>query len=191
MGVSRSQFIKLERGERRLNVDYINQAAKAFGVRPSDVIDDMDDAAIPLMGFIGAGAEIEPDFEQIPEAGLDQIHVPFPLPDDMIAFEVRGDSQYPVYKDGNIVIVYREQMKPLEAFYGLEAAVMTSDGRRFLKTIQRGIGGVTLTSWNAAPIEGVRLEWIGEIFATLPRSSIKRVERMGGIQGRLGLKTGS
>src|SRR5690606_39377680 len=28
MGVSRSQFIKLERGERRLTADYINQAAK-------------------------------------------------------------------------------------------------------------------------------------------------------------------
>lgn len=40
MGVSKGQFIKLERGERRLTIDYINQAAKAFGVSSSEVIDD-------------------------------------------------------------------------------------------------------------------------------------------------------
>jgi transcriptional regulator with XRE-family HTH domain len=39
MGVSRGQYIKLERGERRLNVEYINRAAKAFGVMPSDILD--------------------------------------------------------------------------------------------------------------------------------------------------------
>ena len=43
MGVSRGQYIKLERGERRLTVDYINRAAKAFGVRSSDILDDEDD----------------------------------------------------------------------------------------------------------------------------------------------------
>lgn len=43
MGVSRGQYIKLERGERRLTVEYINRAAKAFGVRSSDILDDEDD----------------------------------------------------------------------------------------------------------------------------------------------------
>lgn len=186
MGVSRSQFIKLERGERRLTVDYINQAAKAFGVRPSDILEDMDDTAIPLVGYIGAGAEIMPEFEQVPPEGLDQIHVPFPLPDEMIALQVRGDSMLPVYKDGHVVIVYREQKKPVHAFYGDEAAVRTSDGRRFLKTIMKG-SPVTLTSFNAAPIENVALDWIGEIFAVLPRAQLRHVERAGGIQGKLRL----
>lgn len=188
MGVSRSQFIKLERGERRLTSDYINLAAKAFGVRPSDIIEESDDNVVPLMGYIGAGSEILPEFEQIPPEGLDQIHVPFPLPDDMIALEVRGDSMLPVYKDGHVLIIYREQKRPLTAFYGEEAAVRTTDGRRFLKTIMKGTNGlVTLMSFNAAPIENVSLEWIGEIFAAIPRLQVKRVERMGGIQGRLGI----
>lgn len=188
MGVSRSQFIKLERGERRLTADYINQAAKAFGVRPSDILEDSDESTVPLMGYIGAGSEIMPEFEQIPPEGLEQIHVPFPLPADMIALEVRGDSMLPVYKDGHVLIVYKDQKRPLSAFFGEEAAVRTSDGRRFLKTIMKGSNGlVTLMSFNAAPIENVGLEWIGEIFAAIPRLQVKRVERMGGIQGRLGL----
>lgn len=144
-----------------------------------------DGDIVPLMGYIGAGAEIEPDFEQTPHEGLDQIHVPFPLPDEMVAFEVRGDSMLPVYKNGHVVIVYRDQKRPIEAFFGEEAAVRTSDGRRFIKTIMRGTPGVNLMSWNAAPIENVHLDWIGEIFAVLPRTSLKHVERKGGIQGRL------
>lgn len=140
---------------------------------------------VPVMGFIGAGAEILPEFEQLPPEGLDQIHVPFPLPEEMIALEVRGDSMLPVYKDGHVIVVYKEQKRPLSAFYGEEAAVRTGDGRRFLKTIMRGNGNaVTLMSFNAGPIENVQLDWIGEIFATIPRLQVKRIEKMGGIQGR-------
>ncbi|QRM44005.1 XRE family transcriptional regulator [Rhizobium sp. BG4] len=185
MGVSRGQFIKLERGERRLTEQYIEQAARAFEVRKAEILADGGDDVVPLMGYIGAGAQIEPEFEQTPPEGLDQISVPFPLPDDMIAFEVRGDSMLPVFKDRSILIVYRDQKRPLSSFYGEEAAVRTSDGRRFIKTIMRGATGVTLNSWNAAPIEDVELEWIGEIFAVLPRASLNKVARLGGIQGSL------
>lgn len=141
---------------------------------------------VKIVGYIGAGAEIMPEFEQVPPEGLDQVHVPFPLPDDMIALEVRGDSMLPVYKDGHVVIVYREQKKPVQSFYGEDAAVRTADGRRFLKTIMKG-SPITLTSFNAAPIENVALEWIGEIFAVLPRTQLRHVERAGGLQGRLKL----
>lgn len=141
---------------------------------------------VPLMGYVGAGAEIEPDFEQTPPDGLDQISFPFPVPDDMIAFEVRGDSMLPVYKSGHVIVCFKEQKRPLEAFYGEEVAVRTTDGRRFIKTVMRGSDGlVNLLSWNAAPIENVALEWIGEIFAVMPKSSIKKVQKQGGLQGRL------
>ncbi|MGK8699706.1 S24 family peptidase [Brucella anthropi] len=146
-----------------------------------------DEDIVSVMGYIGAGAEIEPEFEQIPPEGIDEVKVPFPLPDEMIAFQVKGDSMLPVYKDGHIVIVYREQKRPIESFYGEEAAVRTADGRRFIKTVMRGPNGVNLFSWNSALIEDVHLEWVGEIFAVLPRSSIRRVERKGGIQGRFNI----
>src|SRR5437868_3924672 len=48
---------------------------------------------------------------------------------------------------------------------------------RYLQTIERGKSAsqVNLTSFNAKPITGVRLEWIGEICVTLPRGQIERL----------------
>jgi repressor LexA len=50
---------------------------------------------VKLVGYLGAGAVVEPDYEQVPPEGLDQIEIPFNLPDEMIAFKVRGDSNAP------------------------------------------------------------------------------------------------
>ena len=128
---------------------------------------------VPLMGYVGAGGKIEPDFGEMSPDGLGVVEIPFSMPADMVAFRVRGDLMLPVYREGHIIIVYRNQTKPLEAFYGEEAVVQTSDGRRFIKTIMRGAEGVNLISWNASPMEGVKLKWIGEIFAILPRQVLR------------------
>ena len=128
---------------------------------------------VPLMGYVGAGGKIEPDFGEMSPDGLGVVEIPFSMPADMVAFRVRGDLMLPVYREGHIIIVYRNQTKPLEAFYGEEAVVQTSDGRRFIKTIMRGAEGVNLISWNARPMEGVKLKWIGEIFAILPRQVLR------------------
>lgn len=144
---------------------------------------------VPVMGYLGAGAEVMPEFEQVPPEGLDHIELPFALNEDLIAFRVRGESMLPFYKDGATIVVYRDQKRPLESFYGEEAAVRTEDGRRFIKTVMRGDGNtVNLMSWNAAPIEGVRLAWIGEVFATLPPAAINKAARQGGVQGQLKLR---
>jgi phage repressor protein C with HTH and peptisase S24 domain len=146
---------------------------------------------VAVMGYVGAGAEVSPEFEQVPPEGLEQVELPFSLDEDLIAFRVKGDSMLPIYKHDATIVVYREQKRPLETFYGEEAAVRTEDGRRFVKTIMRGDGNtVHLISSNAPPIENVRLAWIGEIFATLPPSAVRKAARQGGVQGQLRLRAG-
>lgn len=197
IGVQWQTISRIENSHTRIMPKREVPLAQALGVDPDDLYrhpdaDDFSGIEIPVMGYLGAGAEVEPDFEQVPPDGLDQVHIPFPVPDDMIAFVVRGLSMMPVYRPDTVIIVYREQQKPIEAFYGMDAAVRTSEGRRFIKTITRGSkpNTVTLTSWNdPMPIEDQRLEWVGEVFAVLPPAALRKVERQGGIQGQLGLKT--
>lgn len=197
IGVQWQTISRIENSHTRIMPKREDPIAEALGVSvdelyrgPNETGDGFTD--VPLMGYLGAGAEVEPDYEQVPPDGLDQVSIPFPVPDDMIAFMVSGLSMMPVFKPGTVIVVYREQKKPIEAFYGLEAAVRTAEGRRFIKTITRGSrpNTVTLTSWNdPAPIEDQRLEWIGEIFAVLPPAALRKIDKQGGIQGQLGLKS--
>lgn len=119
---------------------------------------------VRIVGRIGAGAEILPEFEQIPPEGLYEIEVPFPISADAIAFQVEGDSMWPRYDPGDVIICGREGANA-EDIIGWEAAVRTADGKRYLKRIQRGAmaGTFDLESHNAAPIRSVRLEWAAEI----------------------------
>ena len=169
--------------------------AQAMGVRPGAVseilsglrlikaseigpiMEYLELNSVPIMGRVGAGAVIEPENEQVPPEGLGEVELPFPLSEETVAFEVAGDSMLPKYENGDVIVVYREQRHPLSSFFGEEAAVRLRTGERYLKTIERGKSAnlVNLTSFNAKPINGVRLEWIGEICVTLPRAQIERL----------------
>jgi repressor LexA len=182
--------------------------ARAMGVRPgavseilsglrlidaseiAPIVEYLELNSVPIMGRVGAGAVIEPESEQIPPEGLGEVELPFPISEETIAFEVAGDSMMPKYENGDIIVVYREQRHPLSTFYGEEAAVRLKTGERYLKTIERGKSAslVNLTSFNAKPINGVKLEWIGEICVSLPRAQIERLRSKAATRGRKAAK---
>lgn len=131
---------------------------------------------IPVMGRVGAGAEIEPEFEQVPPDGLFEVEVPLPLPPGMIGFEVVGDSMYPRYDDGDVIVCHQDG-QPQAVKYGAEAAVRTSDGRRFIKRVIPNSVGFTLESHNAPPIRDVGLEWASPVYLTIRRANWHKLER--------------
>lgn len=94
LGIEPSAVTRILNDERQIKATELSRIAQHFGVEiPTGEIELRTSA--PVMGFVGAGAEIEPDYEQVPPEGLATVTLPFPLPDDMIAFEVRGDSMLP------------------------------------------------------------------------------------------------
>ena len=128
-------------------------------------------STVRVVGRIGAGAEILPEFEQIPPEGLYEVEVPIALPADSIAFAVESDSMWPRYNSGDVVIC-DEREHDLTDVTGREAAVRTGDGRRYLKTIRRGAaaGMFDLESHNAPPIRNVTIAWAAPILMILPHS---------------------
>jgi len=157
---------------------------KASEIQP--ILDYLGLNSAPIMGRVGAGALIEPEHEQVPPEGLGEVELPFPISGETIAFEVAGDSMLPKYENGDVIVVYREQRHPLASFFGEEAVVRLKTGQRYLKTIERGKApnSVNLTSFNAKPINAVKLEWIGEICVTLPRAQIARMRAKAAARAR-------
>jgi repressor LexA len=141
------------------------------------IIEYLELDRVPIMGRVGAGGDIEPDYEQVVADELGSVRVPIAMPGELIAFEVKGDSMKPRYDAGDIVVVWAEQKRATETFYGEEAAVRTKDGKRYLKTITQGKtrSVVRLTSWNAKAINDVKLEWIGEIYLVIRAGQIARI----------------
>lgn len=136
--------------------------------------------AVRVMGMIGAGGAITPEFEQVPEEGLSELEAPFPLPDDAIAFQVEGNSMWPRYDDGDVVICRNRNADPL-SLIGFEAALRTSKGLRYLKRIVRGKARdvFDLESHNAEPIRGVRIAWVSEVHSVIRAGQWQKLDRRG------------
>lgn len=134
---------------------------------------------VPIMGFIGAGSEIEPEYEQVPPDGLGEVELPFEVPDEMIAFQVKGDSMLPKYDDGDVIVVWRDQQYETGTLIGDEVAVSTYDGKRYLKRIMPGSKPYTFTleSLNARPILDARIVWASEIFCMVPAKRVRKIAK--------------
>lgn len=135
--------------------------AKALGVSAiwlehGTVLQQM---SIPNIGSVGAGEVFYPDpgSKEVVNIRADDL--------DLFCVTVKGESGLPVYKPGEIVICSRSAGFSENEFLNKDCAVALSDGRAYLKRVVRGarIGTYTLQSYNAPPIENVRVEWVAPV----------------------------
>jgi transcriptional regulator with XRE-family HTH domain len=119
---------------------------------------------VPLKGYIGAGGHIE-----ALEQGPDEVDAPADSHPDTVAAEIKGDSQLPVLQDG--WIIYWSTQLPASSMINKLAIIQLSDGRIMVKTLRNGSapGLWTLTSYNAADIVDVPVDWVAKIDWIKPR----------------------
>jgi transcriptional regulator with XRE-family HTH domain len=149
MGMSRGGFIKLERGERRLNERTIAQAARAFGVQPEEVINDRvqkiptGDAAplgkrdLPVF----SAAEGAPGEMVVSTDPIELVQRPWYLKDvrDGFAVLIVGESMVPVFEPGDLAVI-NPRLPPMRN----KDTIFIADevGDQFTATIKR------LINWN-------------------------------------------
>lgn len=173
LGMPTSTYASHENGQTEPGNDDVRRYAKAFRASPAWILtgDGPADAQnlIPLMGRIGAGGDIDPDYEQVPEGGIEEIELLINVGVDAIAFEVNGASMKPRYDSGSLIVCTRNGRDP-ESLLGIEVALRTVNNKRYLKTLRasRRRGLYILESFNADPIYDVRVAWVGEILAVIP-----------------------
>lgn len=168
-----STYASHENGQTDVPSKEAKKYAKAFKVSAGWILTGDGPMAaqnlVKLMGYIGAGAEITPEHEQVPEDGLDEIELPYAIGVDAVAFEVKGPSMLPKYDPGALIVCSSSPRNP-DDFIGAEVAVRTTNGNRYLKKLRPGSrrGVYTLESFNDDPIRDVKIAWLGQVLAIIP-----------------------
>lgn len=179
-----SSYAAHENGQNLIPVDVAERYGKAFKVSAGWLLSgggDIDRQNVVVVeGLVGAGGTIETSAEQIDHEGLYEIEVPFQLPDNAAAFQISGDSMFPRYDDGDIIIVIKRP-RPAEELLNFESLVRTTDGNRYLKRIVEGSrkGQFDLESFNAPTIRNVRIQSATEIHSVVRRGQWKSLNSDG------------
>ena len=160
-GWADSAYRHHENGTRGFSAKTAERYARAYRVPVDWIVFGKSDPAkkpVPMVGVVGAGAEV---FAIDDGGSLDEID-PMPgLGPEAVAVRVTGESMYPRYFDGDI-LVYDQHVTMREAS-GQECVVALADGRRLVKVVRMRNGVVTLESYNAPPIEDAEILWAAPI----------------------------
>jgi len=151
-GVPQSAINRIERGESGWSKHSPTLA------RFLELEDNTPGATVPVIGYIGAGSEVFAIDDHEKGDGFDHIQAP-PGVFHGVALIVRGESMWPRFMDGDIVVIDKAQLA-LTSLIGKTCYVQLDDGRCYLKIVHKGTvpGHWTLVSHNAPPIENVLID---------------------------------
>ncbi|MHC2016351.1 S24/S26 family peptidase [Methylobacterium sp. CM6247] len=142
-----------------------------------------------ISGLIGAGGEVDTNLSQAYGDEVVEVEVLVPLPPDVSAYEVWGDSMLPKYDPGDIVIV-KNTASPPELLLDEVALVITGEGKRYLKRILKGAeeGYYDLESFNARPMKNMKILRAGAVHLIIPAKQVERIANGKEIERRYRVK---
>ena len=169
LGSSPAQISRLENGRRRINADWLSSLAAALGCRVVDLIDD--EAGIPIVGRVGAGATVYSIDDYPLGQGPRMARCPLGLdPSNTVAVEVEGDSMLPI--DNGWLLFYSRDYDgvPSECLGQLCVVQVADDGPQYVKRVKpgRGASRFNLYSTNAREMEDMALAWAARVLHAGP-----------------------
>jgi SOS-response transcriptional repressor LexA len=154
---------RLERGEMRLSVPWMNRLAPVFGVKPAELLseDGAKAQTVPVVGYVGAGETVY-NFTD-PEGGLEHVRPP-PGAEESVAVVVRGDSMWPAYQPDDLLFFLPADYVRPDAV-GRDCIVQVKNGPTYIKRLERGSrpGVYRLSSYKALPIDDVEVVWASRV----------------------------
>ena len=147
----KTSISKIESDARNLTQSKIKAFAEVFGVSPSALLFGLDDEEqpkkekfrVPVLGRVVAGYPMEAvenilDYEEIPEELARQ--------GEFFALQVKGDSMEPRFKEGDVVIVRKQE----DVDNGDIAIFLVNGNEATIKKVQKFDGGINLIPTNPA-----------------------------------------
>jgi phage repressor protein C with HTH and peptisase S24 domain len=167
-GVSQQAIGEIERGAvRSTKAIYKIAAALAVPVHfldPAIPVSQNGVTLVPVVGYVGAGAEIFTIDDHQKGAGLEEVEAPAGANgSSVVALRVRGNSMYPAYKDGDLIFYEQKFDGDFVELVNKDCIIHLEDGRTFLKELRRTDGAYWLYSFNADPILHPQIAWLARV----------------------------
>lgn len=156
MGITPAKMSLILSGKRQIQNDELPRLLAFFGETGFTSV-------VPVLSYVGAGAEVYAiDDNEKGDGSFDPVPAPPGAGPSAVGVIVRGDSMWPAYKDGDVLIF--DKRLPAEELVGKECIIELEDGRTLVKTIKRGASdSFTLMSHNAPDIEDVYIRWAARV----------------------------
>lgn len=168
---TRATIMKLEKGQMQLTTHWMEKIARALKCSPMELIFDITPPMVPVMGYVGAGAEVVPlDTEISP---LEEVECPTGyLPENIVALRVKGDSMEPQMEDGWLIFYKRETDGVPSNCIGELCVVSLGNNGLLVKKVRHGskLGHYHLYSKNPNrdPIIDAKLLWASKVIDIRP-----------------------
>jgi phage repressor protein C with HTH and peptisase S24 domain len=142
---------------------------------------------VAIDGIVRAGAEIQSNAD-LPDFGGPTV-IKVPSGDGVGAYVVSGDSQWPRFLDGELILYEKRPRAPSELLDNY-AIVQTLDGRRVIKIVRANPNGGDdlwrLESHNAPPEDDVKILAAWRYLGVLPRQEATSLPSLKTPKPRLG-----
>lgn len=139
-----------------------------YGEDPAQALSTKKRTTVPLVGYVGAGAEAHLFAEG--QGPFEDVSAPEDATDDTVAVEIRGDSLGSFFD--RWLVYYDDVRRPVTSdLLGKLCVVGLADGRTLIKKIIRGQrrGLFTLNSQFEPPIYDAIVEWAARVKRMEPR----------------------